>query len=326
MPDWNHRSSPSGVRGAKYQTAPEDIEAIQTTVRIVADQAENFGGRHGRSAVAAYLAEDASYILAAYAPDPLRREVFNSTAQLTHLLAKMTADAGYHGLAQDYYQTALALAQEAGNPVTYAVGLRAMSAQVLELGHYRQALSLAEAAVAMAGTNADGPTTAFLLSQLAVTHAYDGQHQSAVRELAAAETSLERCDSDLGPFTSYPRAALEYQRSQAFLALGMRSEALRSLRSSARNRQPRQCRSSALTEFQLGEILLSSGHLDEACTRWERFLAKSNYVRSARIDQALKQLYKRLRPYQRQRNAATVWDHLNTALLRKGLRRVGDFP
>ncbi|WP_370252230.1 hypothetical protein [Streptomyces sp. V4I8] len=270
--------------------------------------------------MAAYLAEDVSRVLAAYAPAPLLRELLNSTAQLTYLLARMTADAGHHGLAQVYYHAALALAQDAGNPVMYAVVLRAMSAQALELGHHRQALSLAEAAVAVAGTNACGPTAAFLLSQLAVTHAYDGQRRSVIRELAAAETSLEQSDGSSGPFAFYPRAALEYQRSQAFLALGMRPEALRSLRASAHSRELCERRSSALTDFQLGEMLLSDGQLDEACNRWERFLSQSSYVRSARVDQSLNQLYKRLLPYERQRNAAIVWDRLNALRSRKGLR------
>ncbi|MFD8396632.1 hypothetical protein ACFV2N_47645 [Streptomyces sp. NPDC059680] len=319
LPDWKNEPSSNEVHGARHQATTEDIEIIQSVIRIVADQAEHFGGRHGRSAVAAYLAEDVSRILAANASAALRRELCNSTAQLTYLLAGMTADAGYHGLAQSYYHTALNLAQDAGSRETYAVVLRAMSAQAFQLGHGRQALSLAEAAVAIAGTSSHGPTAAFLLGQLAVTHAYDSQRHSAIRELAAAETSLERFNGAPGPFTSYPRAGLEYQQSQVFLALGMRAEALRSLRACARHREPHEYRTSALTEFQLGEMLLTSGLLEEACTHWDRFLTHSGYVHSARIDQALNHLYKRLRAYQRQRKAAIVWDHLNALLSRRGL-------
>jgi len=275
---------------------------------------------HGRSALATYLADDVSRILAANASDAIWRELFNTTAQLTHLLANMTIDAGYHGLAQAYYHTALDLAQDAGNPLTYAIALRAMSSQALQLGHHPHARSLAESAVDVAGTNNHGPAAAFLLSQLAVTHAYDGQRRSAILELSEAEASLELQDSPSGPFNSYSRAGFEYQRAQAFLALGMRAEAIRALRISARNREPHERRASALTEFQLGEVLLALGRLDEACLRWERFLNHSRYVRSARIDRALIELQRRLHSYKRQRQAGAVWDRLNALLSRRDLR------
>ncbi|RSN58136.1 hypothetical protein DMH12_11315 [Streptomyces sp. WAC 04229] len=70
-----------------------------------------------------------------------------AVAQLTHLLAVMTADAGHQGLAQTYFGTCLGLAHAAGDRLTCAIVLRAMSTQAANLGHIRQAADLATPAV-----------------------------------------------------------------------------------------------------------------------------------------------------------------------------------
>ncbi|MFD8396685.1 hypothetical protein ACFV2N_48000 [Streptomyces sp. NPDC059680] len=281
------------------------MDALHTISKVVADQTEQHGGRRGRSALAAYLADDVGRVLTADAPAHLCRELFSAAAQLTHLLAMMTDDAGHEGLAQMYYRAALDLARDAGNPAAYAVALRATSAQALRMGHYRHALDLADAAMAV-GAGATGATKAFLLSQQAVARAHDGQRHASITSLVTAETCLERASSVPGPFTAYPRAGFEYQRAQTLLALGLRTEALTALRDSLRHRDSDRRRTSALTEFRLGEVLMAVGHLDEACVHWSRFLDHCPQLRSARIDQALAQVQRKLGRYQEQSQASEV--------------------
>ncbi len=84
--------------------------------------------------------------------------------------------------------------------------------------------------------------------------------------LAAAEACLDRARSVPGPFTAYPRAGLEYQRAQTLIALGLPTEAMAALRASARQRAPERRRALAITEFRLGQVLLSAGHLVSAYT------------------------------------------------------------
>ncbi|WP_129311577.1 hypothetical protein [Streptomyces sp. L2] len=309
-PDWQPQPSWIPVPGARHRATQEDVRAMRSFSETVAAQLERFGGRHGRSALVAYLADDVSRVLTASAPDLLRRTLLVSAAQLTQLLAMMTEDAGCHGLAQIYYHVALDLARDSGNAVAYGLVLRAMSVQALQMDHPRRALELAQSAVDVSGSSAHGAALAFLLSQQAVTHAYDGQRHAAIRDLVVAEASLERASNVPGPFTAYPRAGLEYQRAQALLALRLPVEALSSLRDSARHRDSERRRTSALTEFRLGEVLMAMGHLEEACVHWNRFLDHCLYLHSARVDQSLAQLHQMLRPHQRQRHASSVWERI----------------
>lgn len=307
--DWGQARSlqPASFLESRRATA-EDVQTLNAMATVFADQTECHGGGHARAALAAYVANDVSRMLTAAAPPPLRRELVTATSQLTHLLALMTGDAGHHGLAQLYYRTTLELARAAENRAAYAVALRAMSVQAMQLGHHRNALDMADAAVGLPGPRAGGATMAFLLSQQAVARACDGQRRAAIAVLSAAEGHWERASSTPGPFTAYPRAGLEYQRAQALLALGLRTEALAALRDSARLRAPERRRTAALTESRLAEVLLTAGHLDEACVHWDRFLDQLPLLRSAHIDQAVARLQGTLRPYLRQRQALAVWE------------------
>lgn len=319
-PNWDRTPSFPPNHGSGFRVSEDDVESIRTMARLVADQMDRSGGRSGRSALAAYLADDVGHMLSASTSSAVRRELLTATAQMTQLLANKTCDAGHHGLAQRYYHTALAFAQEAGDSLTYAVILRAMSTQALQLGHHRQALELAEASVSVSGKNENRAALAYLYSQFAVALAYDRQRHASVTALSMAEAALEQASSASGPFSTYPSAALSYQRAQTLLALGLRGEAIDSLRHSARNRENNQHRPYALTEFRLGDALLSAGYLDEACTRWKLFLDHGKQVHSARIDHALTQLRRTLRPYQRHVTAAIVWERLNDTIEHKGLR------
>ncbi|MEY9998096.1 tetratricopeptide (TPR) repeat protein [Streptomyces sp. V4I8] len=307
--DWEQTSAlqPAPFDEKRRATA-EDAQMLNVMTKAFADQMDRHGGGHARATLAAYLANDVTRILIAAAPPLLHRELVTATSQLTHLLARMTSDAGHQGLAQIYFETALELARVAENRAAYAVTLRAMSAQAMQLGHHRNALALADAALEAAGPRVNGATRAFLLSQQAVTCAHDGQRRAAITSLSAAEAQLERASSTPGPFTSYPRAGLEYQRAQTLLALGLRADALAALRDSARLRTPDRRRASALTEFRVAEVLLAMGNLEEACTHLNQFLDQWPLLRSAQIDQAVAKLRGSLRPYLRQRQALAVWE------------------
>ncbi|MEY9842155.1 tol-pal system YbgF family protein [Streptacidiphilus sp. EB103A] len=294
--------------GSHHRAAAADARALHEMTHVFADLAERHGGAHARTALASYLADDAGRMLTAHAPTAVHQDLLTATAQLTHLLAAMTSDTGHPGLAQCYYQTALGLARAGGSRTTYAITLRAMSAQALRLGHHHSALQLADAALQAAGSHASPATLAFLHIQRALVHAHDRQPNAALDDLTTAESQCERASAPLGPFTSYPRAGLDYQRAQTLLVLGHRTEALVALRASAAHRPATQRRSFALTQARLAETLLDIGHLEEACTHWHHFLDHYPHLHSTQTDQALNRLLARLRPHQRQRHAAVLWE------------------
>ncbi|MFF2732175.1 hypothetical protein ACFVS9_30230 [Streptomyces sp. NPDC058008] len=296
-PGWNpERPVPVRPRSPHSRVTAEEVRALREMCQIFADLMERHGGGHARSALAAYLTDDTSRLLAARADSSLRGQLFSCAAQLTHILARMTMDAGYPSLAQRYFTTALGLAQEAGDSRVYAITLRAMSLQALRLGFLKKAAQLADSAMG-AGPVADPSTLAFLLSQRAVTHAHARQGRRAVADLAAAESHHDRVTRGAGPFDSYPRAGLDYQRGQVLLALGDREGAARSFASSAAARGDDRRRSAALTHARLAATLLSLGRPEESCVHWNAFLDGYPGLRLAPADEALVYLRRSLYRY-----------------------------
>lgn len=83
------------AESADRQASSADAEVLQSMSGTFADLADRHGGGHARTALAAYASEDVARLRSAPMSGRLRSELFTGAAQLTHLLAMMTADAGY---------------------------------------------------------------------------------------------------------------------------------------------------------------------------------------------------------------------------------------
>ncbi|WP_327305541.1 hypothetical protein OG730_20155 [Streptomyces sp. NBC_01298] len=282
------------------------------------------GGVHTRTALAAWLAQDAGAFAARHTegPGPAVRVrgaagravsgprcgvtgVWRGYAQLAHLLAEMTADSGHHGLAQEYHGIALGLARQAGDRRMYAITLRAMSAHAGRLGQPAHAVRLARTAVETAPADGEPGTLAFLLVQRAAAHAHAGQRAAAAADLATADRLHGRhaVDPLEGPFDSYARADLDFARARTHLALGEFPAAAEALERSLRGRAAGQHRATALTHAALAETLLRLGHLTRACEHWRAFLTAAPAVQSRAVREALGRLLRDLTPYRRTREA-----------------------
>ncbi|MDG4862601.1 hypothetical protein P8605_31135, partial [Streptomyces sp. T-3] len=294
---------PSG--GARPAGA-SDVIALQEMVRVFALLAGSHGGAHARSALACYLSDDVGRLLHAPAPDVLRPQLFTLAAQLTHLLAAMTADAGHHGLAQHYFHTALLLAREADDREDFAITLRAMSVQALRLHRRRHAADLAQAAVDALTPTTHPAACSYVLAQRALTHATQHHVRHAEADLTAAERWHDQAAGPPGPFTAYPRAALDYQRAEALSALGRTKPALRAFQDSLRSRSAAQRKAQALTEARVAETALALGHLDAACAHWHTFLDQYPALRSDQADQALARMRSSLASFPRHALAQAV--------------------
>ncbi|MFF1409573.1 hypothetical protein ACFVX6_07225 [Streptomyces sp. NPDC058289] len=277
------------------------------------------GGVHTRAALAAWLAQDAGAFAARHTdgrgPAAHGRgaagqgcgvpDVWRGYAQLAHLLAEMTADAGFHGLAQEYHGIALGLARQAGDRRMYAITLRAMSAHAGRLGQSAHAVRLARAAVETAPADGEPGTLAFLLVQRAAAHAHAGQRAAAAADLVTAGRLHGRhaLNPPDGPFDSYARADLDFARARTHLALGEFPAAADALERSLRGRAAGQHRATALTHAALAETLLRLGHLTRACEHWRAFLTAAPAVQSRAVREALGRLLRDLTPYRRTREA-----------------------
>ncbi|MFK0136727.1 tetratricopeptide repeat protein [Streptomyces murinus] len=287
-----------------------DLAMLDCVILVAARSTGLFGGRHARSALAQYLADDISSQSRHTLGTPLEPVWLTRTAQLTHLLALKSDDTGHSGLAQRYFRTALALASAGGDRVQYAVTLRAMSCQAARLGHTVIAHTHAEHALAAAEDLADPGTRSYLLAQRAHTHALRQDGRRAMADLDAAARLHERHGTVSGtrprPFASYPRAGLEYQQALVLLQLREHERAIAHLTHSFGHRAPGERRSIALTHALMADALLGVGRLDEACVHGHRFLDEIAPLDSARAHQALSHLCGRFTPHRRTPAAAAV--------------------
>ncbi|WP_143098899.1 hypothetical protein [Streptomyces sp. yr375] len=276
---------------------------------MFATSADQYGGRHVRAALAAYLAHEVAPLLHRPAHTRVHHGLLAATARLALLLGSICADSGHHSLAQHYHQIAARLAADADDHATLAIALRTMATHAHDLGQHTPAvLNLAERADQYA-RHAPPAVRAYTHVHLAVLNAHHDRHAAVTALLRAERLHLE-ADDEPGPFSSYPAGALHYQRAQTLATLKDRTGALAALTTSLRLRTPTERLPSALTRARLAETHLRLGHLEPALTHWQALLDAYPTLRSVRADQRLTAAVQHLRPYQRRADVADLLDRI----------------
>ncbi|MER8047474.1 hypothetical protein [Streptomyces sp. NPDC094032] len=275
-----------------------EVALLGDAVRHFALALGTHGGAHARRALAVYLSETVAAWLRAPCAEEVHRGLRREAAHLVLVLGLMHTDMGEHGRAQGYFKASLALAGESGDQDVWAIGLRALSAQALTLGHRAAALRCAVAAVDATSGRPSGAVRAYTLSQLAVVRAAMKEERAALSALDQAERAREGDEGD-GPFRSYPESALAFQEAELHRLLGRPGLALRALDRSARARAPHDRRGLALTLARRAELLLSSGRIDEACVTWAAFTEARAGLRSRTVVDASRGMRAALAPYAR---------------------------
>lgn len=284
---------------------PTEVDRIRGMTLLFHKAAEEYGGQHVRTALAAYLAHRVIPSLYARRREPIHRELLSATAQLVLLLAIFCADSGHDRTAQHYQQVAAQLAADANDSATLAITLRVMATHAYDLGHHSAAvLNLVDQAAAYA-RQAPPAVQVYAQAHLAVVQAHYDQ-RAAVVALSRAESLYSRADSTPGPFTGYPPGALQFQCAQTLLALGDLPGAIRSLNSSLRLRTPAENRAALLTRAHLAETHLRLGHLDQAIAHWRTFLIAYSTIHSTRATRHLFMFREQLRPHQRNPKVAAL--------------------
>lgn len=265
-----------------------------------------FGGGYARDTLAAYLAYDIAPLLRAPAPPALRTRLLSVSTELTYRCGFMCFDDEQQSLAQHYFLIALNLASHAGDPVAYAITLRAMSVQACSLGHQQHALQLAETAVATGRGKLSAMRLAFMQGQVAVAAAACQDRAAALQALSSAERRIDRATSRTGPTAlaarqvrigDYHYAALARQQAAVRALLGDRRGAVTALQDSLRYRPPGERRSRAVITARLAESHLTLGQLDQAVHVWHEFLDDLPYLSSGRASTALSIMRSRLLPH-----------------------------
>jgi tetratricopeptide (TPR) repeat protein len=282
------------------------LDVVERMAWLFTDNDSVFGGGYARGALAAYLAYDVAPLLRAPAPPALRTRLLSVSTELTYRCGFMCFDDEQQGLAQHYFLIALNLAAHAGDPVAYAITLRAMSVQARSLGHQQHALQLAEAAVVTGRGKLSATRLAFMQGQIAVAAAACQNRTTALRALSSAERRIDRATSRTGPTAlaarqvrigDYHYAALAHQQAAVRALLGDRRGAITSLQDSLRYRPPGERRSRAIITARLAELHMTLGQLDQAVHVWHEFLNDFPYLSSGRASTALNIMRSRLLPH-----------------------------
>jgi tetratricopeptide (TPR) repeat protein len=275
-----------------------EVRSAAAMLRLFSDTDMVFGGGHARLALAGYLRSTIAPWLAGDTRPNVRRELMTTAARLSYLCGFMCFDDELHGKAQRHYLTSLRLSAESADSIGYALTLRALSVQARLLGHCRPAVDLAEAAVHTATSRATPRVHAFLLGQLAVAHAADGDRHDALKALTAAEKHLSRADQYTPGVAAYHASSLAHQQAATTACLGDRRNAIKALETSIQHRPAEERRSRAITLARLAELQLAEGHLEQACHTWRHFLDDYPHLTSRRADTAMKTLRASIRPHQ----------------------------
>lgn len=298
--------------GRRGRAGCGEVMALRAMTSVYAGLLEAHGGGQGRTALAAYLTHDVSAWLSLNASETIRQQLLTHTAELTCLLARMSADSVHHGLAQRYFHLSAGLAAEADNPSLYAIVLRATSAHAHQLG--RRDAGLAQAACDAAPDSASPAARAYLFVQLALGRARAGEPRLARRHLAQAEEHHTHAAEENRPFADYPRAGLHYQRAQVLLALDGPESAINALRTSLLHRPARARRAQALTHVQLAQLLLYAGHVEDASGHVHTSLEHASYLQSPLVRQHLLALRTQLYAHQKHDPARRALRELQTVL------------
>ncbi|MGW5433894.1 hypothetical protein ACWET9_43185 [Streptomyces sp. NPDC004059] len=285
---------------ATTRIGASQVASVRSMTERIADILDEFGAGHARPMAAAFLVNTVGPWLRAQASEPVKRDMLAAASDLTYLTGWMAMYEKAHGLGQTYYTTALKLADEAGDHVTYCRTLRGMSLQASNLRHGRMALELADSA-AEAAPSAGPRLVAFLRGQQAHAASMVGDRRQAHARLREAEEALSRADNRRDAIGGYDQTAYLFHVSHVLMEEGDLAGSIQAMKQSIRV-QPAQERQGRVHAYALlAQRQLQYGHVEAACDSWARFLDEYEHVSSVRGDDHFATMRTDLVPYARTR-------------------------
>ncbi|GLW35046.1 hypothetical protein [Actinoplanes regularis] len=240
--------------------------------------------------------------------DSVGQALMGAAANLAGQLAYMAYDAGEHGAPLRHYTTALRLSRAAGDRLYGAHLLANLATQAVYLGHPRNAVRLAAAAIDGAG-RAPAAVRARLHSAAACAHAVAGDRRSCTKALGEAQKAIDRALPGSGPAWSayFSPAHFAGTAARCYRDLQLHREAL--VHGPAALCLPADStRTHALHTALLATVHAATGELDEACRYGDQAIPHLHTVKSQRVRQRLAELTNRLRPHRTEPVVAEFFD------------------
>ncbi|QTT75335.1 hypothetical protein J7W19_19890 [Streptomyces mobaraensis NBRC 13819 = DSM 40847] len=282
--------------GRTTRIGEAEVATVRTMTEKIADILDELGGGHARPMAAAFLVNTVAPYLQAAGTERVRKGMLAAASDLVYLTGWMAMYERQHGLGQRYYTKALKLAGAAEDHVTYCRTLRGMSLQASNLGHGTKALQLADAA-AEASPKAGPRLRAFLAGQQAHAASMTGDRHTAFARLRETESALSKADSRREAIGGYDTSAYQFHVSHVLYELKDLTGSIRAMEECLKL-QPRQERQGrAHSHGLLAQRQFELGHLDAACATWHRFLDDYVQLSTARGDEHVDIMRRRIRPH-----------------------------
>jgi hypothetical protein len=279
--------------------------ASAPTAGMIRDTAAEFrrldashGGGQMRSQVIGFLHDRAR---AALVGGRHTAELFSALAELTELGGWLAIDSRRPALAQRYYVQSLALAEHAEDHLLAGRVLAAMSDQAVHLGHPRQGLALARAALDRTRNRATPGVAAELRRTEAYALARAGDERGCAAALVAMEQAIGRvvpggepawmayiCEADLAQLHGF---------CHLLFGRPTRSEACLLDALAGHDPARRRARACIEAELALGYAQRTSADLEAAVAAGHRALDLADRVNSGRVAERVRTLDRSLQPH-----------------------------
>ena len=304
------------ARAAGRQIGIDEVQAVRAVTATFRTLDNRFGGGYGRSSVTAYLNDEAAPMLmhASYTAE-IGSALHSAIAELMLLAGWMAYDLEQHATAAGYLIQALSLAEDSGDTALGAEILAGMSHQAAYLGEPAEAVDMARAAGQCAKRAGQRALLAEALAAEAHGHALAGSPRSAIACLTAAETALGSADPTNAPaYLGYFDAAYLAAKSAQALrdagdSAGAIEHALRSLQM-----QDGYNRGRVFNLVLLATAHTLAGQVDQAAATGSLALAQARTLNSARTRHYVRDLARRLNPYQHIPEVDAYRDHARAVL------------
>lgn len=261
-----------------------DVHAMETTIDLFAKLDNTFGGNHARRSLIQFLASDVEQLLRGRYDEVTGRALHRAVGEAALLAGWMSYDAGHHGLAQRYLVQALRLAHSAADPQLAGSVLSAMSHQATFLGHYREAIDLAQAALAGTRTVTTPTLTTQFLAMQARALAGLGERRCCELVLLEAERVFDRRHPSDDPafITYFTEAELAAEIAHCMRDIGRTADAMTSAELSLNGSHGEYVRSDFFATVVLADTQLDHDEPEQACRTMLSALTLGRQLRSAR--------------------------------------------
>ena len=282
------------------QVRMSDVERVRATTRTFDDLDHRYGGGEVRASVVQYLDGTVLPMLRARHPDGVRGELFNAAAVLTELVGWMAYDTGDHRVARHYFGRALDLSDTVADHAYGAFVLASMSHQALYLGHGREAVELARAALHRTGAAAPPLLLTECHTMEARGHALAGDYRACVDSLRRATAEFERSDPARAPewMGTFDETVFASHVGTCFRDLNRPTEAIRFTEQAVARHHPSQVRRRVYGNCQLATIHLAKGDLEAACRLGAEAMELAAKIASKRSVEHVRDVVYRLAPHQ----------------------------